>query len=44
MIDRPMLPMKPCSQCRTAKIGFVRKKYQPQSIELMKSGIVPEFS
>ena len=39
MIDRPMLPINPCNQCSTEKIGLVRKKNQPQSIESIKPAI-----
>ncbi len=39
MMARPMLPIMWLSQCSTVKIGLVRKKNQPQSIESMKPGI-----
>ena len=36
MMARPMLPMSLCISCSTRKIGLVRKKNQPQSIESTK--------
>ena len=36
MIAMPMLPITLCISCSTRKIGFVRKKNQPQSMASTK--------
>ena len=36
MIASPMLPVSPCSACKSQKIGLVRKKNKPQSMLSIK--------